>query len=39
MKYNNITEGYFIKRDNRFIAQVEINGKSEVCHVKNTIKI
>lgn len=36
MKYNNITEGYFIKRDNRFIAQVEINGKCEVCHVKNT---
>lgn len=36
MKYNNIAEGYFIKRDNRFIAQVEINGKCEVCHVKNT---
>ena len=36
MKYENIVEGRFIKRDNRFIAHVEINGKDEVCHVKNT---
>ena len=30
MKYENIVEGRFIKRDNRFIAHVEINGKDEV---------
>lgn len=36
LKYNNIYEGRFIDRPNRFIANVEINGKSEVCHVKNT---
>lgn len=36
MKYPNIEEGIFIKRPNRFIAHVEINGKEEICHVKNT---
>ena len=36
MKYSNVTEGRFISRPNRFIANVEINGKQEVCHVKNT---
>lgn len=36
MKYNNITEGEFVSRPNRFIANVLINGKNEVCHVKNT---
>ena len=36
MKYDNIIEGIFIKRPNRFIAHVEINGMEEVCHVKNT---
>ena len=36
MKYDNIIEGIFIKRPNRFIAHVEINGIEEVCHVKNT---
>ncbi len=36
MKYENIVEGKFIRRDNRFIAQVEINGNIETCHVKNT---
>lgn len=36
MKYNNIFHGKFISRPNRFIANIEINGKSEVCHVKNT---
>ena len=36
MKYDNILEGIFIKRPNRFIAHVEINGMEEVCHVKNT---
>lgn len=36
MEYNNIVKGRFIDRPNRFIANCEINGKTEVCHVKNT---
>lgn len=36
MKYRNIKEGIFIARPNRFIAHVEIDGKTQVCHVKNT---
>ena len=36
MKYENVEKGIFIKRPNRFIAYVEINGKEEICHVKNT---
>lgn len=36
MKYNNITEARFINRPNRFIAYVELNGKTEKVHVKNT---
>ena len=36
MKYENIVEGKFISRPNRFIAYVEIDGKTETVHVKNT---
>lgn len=36
MNYNNIYEGRFIDRPNRFIAHVEVNNKVEICHVKNT---
>ena len=36
MKYRNIVEGIFKERPNRFIAYVEVDGKTEVCHVKNT---
>lgn len=36
MKYKNINKGIFKSRPNRFIANVEIDGKIEVCHVKNT---
>lgn len=36
MKYKKVIEGVFISRPNRFVANVEINGKEEVCHVKNT---
>lgn len=36
MKYENVTEGIFVSRPNRFIAVVEVNGKEEICHVKNT---
>lgn len=36
MNYLNIVEGTFISRPNRFIAHVMIDGKVEICHVKNT---
>ena len=36
MKYENIAQGIFLSRPNRFIANVEIDGAVEVCHVKNT---
>ena len=36
MVYNNIREGIFLNRPNRFIAEVEIDDKVEICHVKNT---
>ena len=36
MKYSNIVIGKFIRRPNRFIAHVEIEGREEVVHVKNT---
>jgi sugar fermentation stimulation protein A len=34
--YDNIREAKFVKRLNRFIAYIEIDGKIEICHVKNT---
>jgi len=34
--YRNINTGHFIDRPNRFIAHVEIDGKTETVHVKNT---
>ncbi len=36
MRYSNWTEGTFLSRPNRFIAHVEYEGKTEICHVKNT---
>ena len=36
MTYNNIKSGIFLSRPNRFIAHIEIDGKEEICHVKNT---
>lgn len=36
MKYKKVVEGRFISRPNRFIAYVEIDGKAETVHVKNT---
>lgn len=36
MKYENIVEGSFISRPNRFLAKVMIRGKEETAHVKNT---
>ncbi len=36
MKYTNIVKGQFLSRPNRFIAYVDIDGKPEKVHVKNT---
>ena len=36
MKYKKIVQGRFIERPNRFIAKVELDGKIETVHVKNT---
>lgn len=36
MRYDNIRKARFIDRPNRFIAHVELEGVTEVCHVKNT---
>lgn len=36
MKYSNVTKGIFIERPNRFIAKVNIDGRVETVHVKNT---
>ena len=36
MKYNKIEEAVFINRSNRFIANIVVDGKAELCHVKNT---
>ncbi len=36
MKYKNIKKAKFINRPNRFIANIEIEGRNEICHVKNT---
>ena len=36
MRYENITSAIFLNRPNRFIAEVEIDGKREIVHVKNT---
>ncbi len=36
MYYTNMVRGIFRSRPNRFIAHIDIDGKEEVCHVKNT---
>ena len=36
MRYETMVPGHFLRRPNRFIAHVQINGREEVCHVKNT---
>ncbi len=35
MRYQKTIEARFISRPNRFLAQVEIDGKIEIVHVKN----
>jgi len=36
MRYQDVVEGRFLERPNRFIALVEIEGIAHRCHVKNT---
>ena len=36
MQYANMIPGVFLARPNRFIAHVEIDGQTEIVHVKNT---
>ena len=36
MHYSKIQRAIFLRRPNRFIAHIEVDGREEVCHVKNT---
>ncbi len=36
MEYENVVCGKFLNRPNRFIANIEIDGETEICHVMNT---
>lgn len=36
MRYEHMVPGIFLARPNRFVAHVQIGGKEEICHVKNT---
>lgn len=36
MKYHKVEKGIFLERENRFIAYVELAGRRETVHVKNT---
>ena len=36
MRYQNLKEAVFLKRPNRFIAWISIEGQEVKCHVKNT---
>ena len=36
MEYSPMVPGRFLSRPNRFIAHIEIGGREEICHVKNT---
>lgn len=36
MHYANMEPGRFLARPNRFIAHIEMEGQTQICHVKNT---
>ena len=36
IQYDEVKQGTFLSRPNRFVAHVEICGREEICHVKNT---
>lgn len=37
--YNHIIEGTFLARPNRFVAHVQVQGETEIAHVKNTSRL
>lgn len=39
MQYQNIVFATFLSRPNRFLASIELSGKTELCHVKNTSRL
>lgn len=36
MRYKNVVNAIFLKRPNRFVAHVDLDGKEEIVHVRNT---
>ncbi|MDD3128667.1 MAG: DNA/RNA nuclease SfsA, partial [Candidatus Methanomethylophilaceae archaeon] len=36
MRYEKTRKATFLRRPNRFIAVVSLDGEEEICHVKNT---
>ena len=36
MQYSNVTEAVFLRRPNRFLAEVSVAGHAELVHVKTT---
>jgi len=36
LQYGEVRQAHFLERPNRFIAHVELEGETAVCHVKNT---
>ena len=36
IRYEKMKQGVFLSRPNRFVAHVRLDGREEVCHVKNT---
>ena len=36
IRYEKMKQGVFLARPNRFVAHVRLDGREEVCHVKNT---
>lgn len=36
MQYHRIRQARFLSRPNRFVAYVDLDGETELCHVKNT---
>ena len=36
MTYTQVLPARFLSRPNRFVAQVEVDGRTETVHVKNT---
>lgn len=36
IRYEKMKQGVFLARPNRFVAHVRLDGREEICHVKNT---